>query len=120
MPPRSASLPFKVIVFAAQIGKLIVYWLVFADDQIRFAFTDDADWATAADALGSAGLPVFLTHGIMIDVAHHIDHFARHLFRGTGFCAVLVLLRNRQRRDRQRRDECRSHCNSQDCRFIAC
>ena len=87
-------------VFATQIGKLIVNRFVFADDQIRFALTDDADRATAPDALGPAGLPVFFTHGVMIDVAHHVDHFARDLFRSTRFCAVLVFLRDRQRRGR--------------------
>src|SRR5262249_55150005 len=67
--------------FAAQIGKLIVHWLMFTHDQIRFALTDDADGTAASDAFGPAGLPVFLTHGVMVDIAHHIDHFALDLFR---------------------------------------
>ena len=114
------QLAFHGDVFATQIGKFIVHWLVFADDQIRFTLTDDADRATAPDAFGPAGLPVFFAHGVMIDEAHHIDHLARDLFRSPRFRAVLVLLRDRQRRGRQSCDECRSHRNSQDCRFIAC
>lgn len=107
-------------VFATQIGKLIVHWLVFAYDQIRFALADDADGAAASDAFGPAGLPVFLTHGVMVDIAHHIDHFARDLFRSSCVSVVLVFLRDRQRRDRQRRDERCCHGNFQDCRFIVC
>ena len=94
------QLAFYCDVFATQIGKLIVNWLVFADDQIRFTVADDAGRTTASDAFGPAGLPVFFTDGVMIDVAHHVDHFACDLFRSTRFCAVLVLLCDRQRRGR--------------------
>jgi len=94
------QLAFQGDVFATQIGKLIVHWLVFADDQIRFTLTDDADGTTASNAFGPARLPVFLAHGVMIDVAHHINHFARDFFRTSRLFAVLLFLRDRQRRDR--------------------
>ena len=65
--------------FAAVISQLIVYWLVFAYDQICFAVADDPDGTTALDALRSAGLAVLLADGVVIDVAHHVDHFASQL-----------------------------------------
>ena len=74
------QLAFHGDVFAAVFSELIVDRLVFADDQIRFALADDADRSTTLDALCPAGLAMFFADGIMIDVAHHIDHFAGHLF----------------------------------------
>src|SRR5207248_671903 len=105
---------------ALQIGKLIINRLVFAHDQIRFAVADDTDGTAASDAFGAAGLPVFLAHGVMVDKAHHIDHFARDLFRGSSVCVVLVFLCDRQWRNGQRCNERCCHRNFQHCGFIAC
>ena len=80
MPPRSASLPFNVIVLPQVLSELIVHWLVFANYEICFALADDTDRATALDALRPAGLTMFFADRVMIDVAHHIDHFAGHFF----------------------------------------
>ena len=95
------QLAFQGDVFATQIGKLTVNRLVFADDQIRFTLTDDTNWATAPDAFGPAGLPVFLTDGVMVNIAHHINHFARDFLRSACFGTMLVFLRDGHRRDRQ-------------------
>jgi hypothetical protein len=61
---------------------------------------------------------MLLANGIMIDVAHHIDYFASHFFRSGRIAAVLVFLRNGERRNSQRGDECRDYCNFHDGWFI--
>jgi hypothetical protein len=43
---------------------------------------------------------MFLADAIVIDVAHHIDHFSGQLFGRSRVVAVLVFLRDRQRRPR--------------------
>ena len=50
---------------------------------------------------------MFLADRIMIDIAHHIDYFAGHCFEAaaSAFFAVLMFLRNSERRARQRGDE---------------
>jgi hypothetical protein len=105
--------------FAAILSQLIVHRLVFADDQIRFAVADDPDRTAALDALGPARLPVLLADSVVIDVAHHVDHFSGHFFRGGCITTVLVFLRDCQGRERQCCDECRSHRNSQGGRLIS-
>jgi hypothetical protein len=110
--------PFYGDIFTAVVGQLIVDWLVFANDQIRFALADNADRPASFDAFGPAGLAMFFADGIVIDVAHHIDHFAGHFFGCSRVAAVLVFLRNRQRRARQTRNEDRSHRNFQGGGFI--
>ena len=85
---------------AAVLSELVVYWLVFADDEVGFTIADDPDWTAALDAFRSAGLAVFFADRIVIDVAHHIDYFAGHFFRRRCVIAVLMFLRHRQRRDR--------------------
>src|SRR5437773_7226575 len=85
----------------AILSQLIVHWLVFADDQICFAVADYPNRATTFDALGPAGLPVFFADSVVIDVAHHIDHFAGHFFRGGCVTAMLVFLRDHHGRHRQ-------------------
>jgi len=104
--------------FAAVLGQLIVYRLMFADHEIRFAVADDPDRTAILDALGAARLPVLLADSVMIDVAHHVDDFASHFFGSSRVVAVLVLLRNRQRRARQTCNKDRSHRNSQHGRFV--
>ena len=91
---------------------------MFADDQICFAVAEYPDRTAALDALISAGLPVFLADAIVIDVAHHIDHFACHLFGSGCITGVIVLFRDRESRECQTRNEDRSHRNSQNGRFI--
>ena len=103
--------------FAAVLSQLIVYRLVFADHEIRLAVADDSDRTAAPDALGPAGLPVFLADRVVIDVAHHIHDFAAHFFRGGCIITMLVFLRDRQRRDRERTDERRSNSNFHNCSF---
>jgi hypothetical protein len=100
--------PFYGDIFTAVVGQLIVDWLVFANDQIRFALADNADRPASFDAFGPAGLAMFFADGIVIDVAHHIDHFAGQFFRSGRIAAMLVFLRNCERRNCQRSDECRN------------
>ncbi len=109
---------FDSDVLTTVLGELIVDWLVFANNQICFAIAYDADRPATFDALCPARLAMFLADGIVIDVAHHIDHFASHFFGNSRVAAVLVFLRDRQRHARQTCNEDRSHRNSQDGRFI--
>ncbi len=109
---------FKSDVLTTILGELIVDWLVFANNQICFPVAYDADRPATLDALCAARLAMFFADGIVIDVAHHIDHFAGHFFGCSRVVAVLVFLRDRQRRARQTCNEDRSHCNSQDRTFI--
>ena len=118
IPPRSAILPLTVMFLPQVLGELIVDWLVFANNQICLPIAYDADRPATLDALRPAGLAMFLADGIVIDVAHHIDHFSGHFFGRSRFVAVLVFLRDRQWRARQTCNEDRSHRNSQDGRFI--
>jgi hypothetical protein len=113
-------LAFQCDRLAAVISQLIVHRLVLADHQIRFAVLDDADGAAALDALRPASLTMFLADGVVIDVAHHIDHFAGHFFRSGCITAMLMFLRYRQRRNRQRGDERRSNCNLHYYRSVIC
>src|SRR4029077_404384 len=66
--------------FAAVLSQLIVHRFVFADDQIRFSVADDPGRTAALDAFRTAGLTMLFADSVMIDVAHHIDHFAGHFF----------------------------------------
>ena len=66
--------------FAAGLGELLVDWLMFANYEICFSVADDTDWSTTLDALRPAGLAMFFADRVMIDVAHHIHHFAGHFF----------------------------------------
>jgi hypothetical protein len=66
--------------FAAGLGELLVDWLMFANYEICFSLADDTDWSTTLDALRPAGLAMFFADRVMIDVAHHIHHFAGHFF----------------------------------------
>ena len=61
---------------------------------------------------------MFLADGIVIDVAHHIDNFAGHFFESSRVVAVLVFLRDRQRRECQSCRESRGDRNFQDGWFI--
>jgi hypothetical protein len=120
-PAALGQLAFQRDTFAAVFGKLIVHRLMFANDEVCFALANNADRTTAFDTFGPAGLTMFLTHGVMIDVTHHIDDFAGDRFfsgRAQILFSVLVLLCNRQRRERQRCDESCDYCNFQDGRFI--
>jgi len=74
------ELAFHGDVFTAVFSELIVDWLMFADNEIGFALADDTDRSTTLDALCPAGLAMFFADRIMIDIAHHIDHFAGHFF----------------------------------------
>ena len=56
--------------------------------------------------------------GVVIDVAHHIDNFPGYFFRSAGVGTVVVFLGDRQRRDRQRCNECGGYCDFQNCRFV--
>jgi len=104
---------------AAVLSELVVHWLVFTHDEVGFAIADDPDRTAALDAFRSAGLAVFFANRIVIDVAHHVDHFAGHFFRSC--CVGVVLsLRHRQRRDRQNSDERRNNCNLHDSRSVVC
>src|SRR4029450_2213173 len=109
---------FHSNVFATVFGELIVDWLVFADDEICFAFADNTDRPTILDALGPTGLAMFFADGIMIDVAHHIHDFASHFFRCGCVAAVLMLLRDRQWRERQSCDESSGHRGVSTRRYI--
>jgi hypothetical protein len=103
---------------AAVLSELVVHWLVFTYDEIGFAIADDPDRTAALDAFRSAGLAVLFANRIVIDVAHHVDHFAGHFFRSG--CVVVLSLRHRQRRDRQSSDERRNNCNLHDGRSVVC
>jgi hypothetical protein len=58
--PAFGQLAFHGDGLAAILGELIVDWLVFANDQLRFALADDAGSPAALDALGSAGRSAFV------------------------------------------------------------
>jgi hypothetical protein len=105
-------------VFAAVLGKLIIHRLVFANHEIGLAVADDAHGPTALDAFCPTGLTMLFADGVVIDVAHHIDNFAGYFFRSAGVGTVLVFLGDRQRRDRQRCNECRGYCDSPHRRSI--
>jgi len=66
--------------FAAVLGQLIIYRLMFADHEIRFAVADDPRRTATLDAFRAAGLTMLFADSVMIDVAHHIHHFAGHFF----------------------------------------
>jgi len=112
------ELAFQRDVFAAVFGKLIIHWLVFANHEIGLAVADDAHGPTAFDAFCPTGLTMLFADGVVIDVAHHIDNFAGYFFRSAGVGTVLVFLGDRQRRDRQRCNECGGYCDFQNCRFV--
>jgi hypothetical protein len=103
---------------AAVLGKLIIHWLVFANHEIGLTVADDAHGPTAFDAFCPTGLTVLFADGVVIDVAHHVDNFAGYFLRSAGVGTVLVFLGDRQRRDRQRCNECRGYCDFQNCRFV--
>src|SRR5207253_9254311 len=103
----------------AVLGELVVDWLMYANHHICFSLADDTVCPTTLDALRAAGLAMFFADCVMIDVAHHIHHFAGYFFCSGGVTAMLVFLRDRQWCGCQSCDEGRSHCNSQDPRFIA-
>jgi hypothetical protein len=104
--------------FAAVLSELIVHRLVFADDQIRFAVADDPGRTAVLDAFRAAGFTMLFADSVVIDVAHHIDDFAGHFFRGGSITVMFVFLRDSQRRESQTRHEDRSHRNFQGGRFI--
>src|SRR5438552_18735073 len=56
-------------------GKLIVHWLVLADDQICFALAGNADGSASLDALAGAG-GVLIAACAVIDIAHRLDYLA--------------------------------------------
>ena len=74
------QLAFERDGFAAVLGDLIVDWLMFANYEICFSLADDTDWYTILDALCPSGLPMVFADRVVIDVAHHIHHFAGHFF----------------------------------------
>ena len=117
-PAALGHFAFQRDRLAAILSQLIVYRLVFADDQVRFAVAKDPGRTAALDAFCPARLPMFLAHAVVIDVAHHIDYFACHFFGRSRVVAVLVFLRDRQRRACQPCNEDRSYRNSQDGRFV--
>src|SRR5206468_2390403 len=91
--------------FARVFRELIVHRFVIADEQIGFAIGYNADWPPALDALGRA-TGMFITHRVVIDVAHHIDNFARNFFGRRGVEILLALLRSEgERRKRESRNE---------------
>ena len=85
--------------FAAELSQLIVYRLVFADHEIRFAVAYDPDRAAAFDALLTA-TGVLLAYRVVVDIAHHVDDLASHFFRRR--IGLLRLCRQRQRGRGQR------------------
>jgi hypothetical protein len=105
---------------AAVLSELIVHRLVFTDDKIGFAIADDPGGTAALDAFRAARVTMLFTDSVVIDVAHHIDDLAGHFFGRSRVVAVLVFLRDRQRRARQTCNEDRSHRNSQHGRFVIC
>jgi hypothetical protein len=52
---------------------------VLAHEQVGFAVGYNANRPPALDALGRA-TSMLITHRVVIDVAHHIDNFARNFF----------------------------------------
>src|SRR5439155_23350782 len=113
-----SELAFHSDAFATIFGELIVDWLVFSNHQICFALADDTDRSTTLDALCPAGLAMFFADGIMIDIAHHIDHFAGHFFRSGRITAVLVLLCDGERSNCQRGYECRNDRDPKNRGFV--
>ena len=94
--------PFYRDRFAGVLRQLIVHRFVIADQQVGFAFGYDADRSAAFDALGRA-TRVFITHRVVIDVAHHIDNFAGNFFGRRGVEILLARLRGEgQWRKRER------------------
>ena len=85
---------------ATVLRELSVHRLMFADDEISFAIAHDSDRAAAFDAFNAARLTVLFAHGIMIDIAHHIDHFAGYGFLRRGgqiLFAMFMLLSKSER-----------------------
>jgi len=78
---------------------------VFADDQIRFAVIDDPDRAAVLDAFCAARLPVICANCVVIDVAHHVDDLAGHRFFTSRTRLSVLVMREREWRGRERRDD---------------
>ena len=58
---------------------------------------------------------------VMIDIAHHVDDFAGHSFFGTDariLFSVLMLVREREWRDRERRNKHRTDRDFQEIWII--
>ena len=92
------ELPLHSDVLAAVLSELLVDRLVFANNKISFPVTDDTDWSTTLDALCTARLAMFFADGIMIDVTHHIDHFAGYFLGGRGVAFMRCIRRDGKRR----------------------
>lgn len=103
--------PLQSDCFAAELSQLIVHWLMFADDQIRFAVADDANRTATLDAFRAARLSMLLANGVVVHVAHHVDHFTGNFFRSGCVTAILVFLCDSQWRDSECTDERHSHCS---------
>ena len=70
---------------------------MFTDNQVGFSVAAyDSDWTAALDAGTAATSAMFLAHGVVIDVAHHVHDLAGDLFaavaRGLVFVCALVLV----------------------------
>ena len=120
MPPRSAILPFSVTVLPQDIRQLIVHRLVLAYDKISFAVFNDAYRAAAFDTFGTARLPMLFADRVVIDITHHIHHFAGNSFRGRCgevLLSMFVFLRERQRGNCEGCDKRRNNCNFQNARL---
>jgi hypothetical protein len=115
-----SELAFQGDAFTAVLSELLVDWLVFANDQIRFAFAYNTDRPTALDALRPAGLAMFFANRIMIDVAHHIDYFAGHFFGSGRVAAMLMFLRDREWSSCQCDEHGRSGCDLENRVSVCC
>src|SRR6266550_4739388 len=85
------DLPLNGDRLAGIFGKLIVHWLMVADDQICFAFAGNADGSALLDALAGAG-GVFIAACVVIDIAHQVDDLTSDGFAGRCVQAVLAVL----------------------------
>jgi hypothetical protein len=107
-----SELAFHRDRFARVLGELVVDRFVIADNEVSFPLREDAYRTVAFDALRGAS-SVFFSSRVVIDVAHHIDHFAGDFFVSGGVKVLLArFVGGKQRRAGQRRDEA-----SRDCYF---
>ncbi len=100
--------------FAGVFGELIIHRSVIADDEIGFALARDSDRSATSDAFRRAG-GMFVSRRVVIDIAHHVDHFASNGLAcgGVEFLFALLLGESEGREDKSCR-ESRRHSDFQN------
>ena len=77
--------------FAGVFGELFIHRFVIADDEIGFALARDSDRSATSDAFRRAG-GMFVSRRVVIDIAHHVDHFASNGLACGGVEFLFALL----------------------------